>query len=192
VSRVKHPRRPTTTRFSQFDERRRPSRLRQSSQRDRRQCFLHLDRGAVVGADRHSRGVCCHIVSGDSMPSRSSPVTRACIDRAHNASRDVRSWGSAFRTGTACKTPRTSAQGRRGRCTTDAAPVRCQPRTPPRRSSAASERAPAHLTCRRLIWARNTPGLDTQVCPLVDFVSHQMNQPQQRGSPAAKTPDGRR
>jgi hypothetical protein len=27
----------------------------------------------------------------------------------------------------------------------------------------ASERAPAHLTCRRLIWARNTPGLDTQV-----------------------------
>jgi hypothetical protein len=33
------------------------------------------------------------------MPSRSSPVTRACIDRAHNASRDVRSWGSAFRTG---------------------------------------------------------------------------------------------
>jgi hypothetical protein len=37
------------------------------------------------------------------MPSRSSPVTRACIDRAHNASRDVRSWGSAFRTGTACK-----------------------------------------------------------------------------------------
>ncbi len=37
------------------------------------------------------------------MPSRSSPVTRACIDRAHNASRDVRSWGSAFRTGTSCK-----------------------------------------------------------------------------------------
>ena len=51
MSRVKHSRRPTTTRFSQFDERRRPSRLRQSSQRDRRQCFLHLAlQGVAIAA----------------------------------------------------------------------------------------------------------------------------------------------